>query len=62
MNDQEHLVSLSEAARELSLSVSMIRKLMEQGRLNHETTPYGRAVTVESLRVERQRRIDEGRL
>ncbi len=66
MNDpspiQEHLVSMSEAARELCLSTNMVRKLIQQGKLDAEVTVYGRAVTRESLEQERQRRVDEGKL
>lgn len=56
------LVSISEAARQLNLSVSMIRKLCQQGTLRYEATPYGKAILASSLDEERQRRVDEGRL
>ena len=49
-------VGVSEAARRLGVSVSQVRNLWAQGRLEGEWSVYGRLVSVASLEAEIDRR------
>jgi len=54
----------SEAARELRISVELLRVWMREGRLPHVRTPLGRLVprdAVERLAAERQEKSKGGR-